>query len=346
MAENVNDSNDLNNPHDKFFKGAFSMLDVTYPLLVEFLPKDLLDKLDLNTLEIDPNSYINDELKETFSDLVWSCQLKNNQQQRKIAFLFEHKSYKPVYPHFQINDYQRNAWKTQIAANQVAAVIIEVVQGEGGFGVVSKAYLQELRKICTEKGIVLILDEVQSGFGRTGTWAAYEHFDVEPDLSTWAKSMGSGMPIGCVIGKTDIMDGINTGTIGGTYSGNPVCSAAALATIKYMEEIDINAHGQRVGKAVLKRFKQMAKKHPQIIGDVRGLGAMLAFEVVKNGDLNQPDADLTKKIIAKCNERGLIVISAGVNGNVIRTLSPLVITDKDLKRGLDILEEVVDELAR
>ena len=140
------------------------------------------------------------------------------------------------------------------------------------------------------------------------------------------------------------MDSINAGTIGGTYSGNPVCSAAALATIKYMEEIDINAHGQRVGKSVLKRFKKMAKKYPQIIGDVRGLGAMLAFEVVKNGDLNQPDADLTKQIIAQCNERGLIVISAGVNGNVIRTLSPLVISNKDLERGLDILEAVVDEL--
>ncbi len=235
-------------------------------------------------------------------------------------------------------------FNTQVPANQVAAVIIEVVQGEGGFGHVSKAYLQELRKVCTEKGIVLILDEVQSGFGRTGTWAAYEHFDVEPDLSTWAKSMGSGMPIGCVIGKANIMDSINAGTIGGTYSGNPVCSAAALATIKYMEEIDINAHGQRVGKAVLKRFKKMAKQFPDVIGDVRGLGAMLAFEVVKNGDLNQPDADLTKQIIAKCNERGLIVISAGVNGNVIRTLSPLVISDEDLMRGLDILEEVVEEL--
>ncbi len=127
MAENGNDSKDLNNPHDKFFKGAFSMLDVTYPLLVEFLPKDLLDKLDLNTLEIDPNSYIDDELKETFSDLVWSCRLKNNQQQRKIAFLFEHKSYKPAYPHFQINDYQRNAWKAQIAANQQPVPILPII---------------------------------------------------------------------------------------------------------------------------------------------------------------------------------------------------------------------------
>ena len=127
MTENVNDSNDLNNPHDKFFKGAFSMLDVTYPLLVAFLPKDLLDKLDLNTLEIDQNSYIDDELKETFSDLVWSCRLKNSQQERKIAFLFEHKSYKPAYPHFQINDYQRNAWKAQIAVDQQPVPILPIV---------------------------------------------------------------------------------------------------------------------------------------------------------------------------------------------------------------------------
>ena len=232
-------------------------------------------------------------------------------------------------------------FNTQVPASQVAAVILEVVQGEGGFNVVSKPYLQALRRICTEKGIVLILDEVQSGFGRTGKWAGYEHFEVVPDLSTWAKSMGSGMPIGCVIGTTEIMDAINPGTIGGTYAGNPVCAAASLATILYMEAIDINAHGVRVGTQVRERFEQWQKRFPERIGDVRGLGAMLAFEVVKNGDLAQPDADFTKKIIQYCNANGLIVISSGVNGNCIRTLSPLVISDADLQRGLDIIESAL-----
>ena len=235
-------------------------------------------------------------------------------------------------------------FNTYVPAHQVAAVIIEVVQGEGGFGHASKAYLTALREICTQKGIDLILEEVQSGFGRTGKWAAYEHFGIQPDLSTWAKSMGSGMPIGCVIGKTEIMDGINAGTIGGTYAGNPVCAAASLATIKYMEKIDINAHGQRVGKIVRQRFDSLHRKYPEIIADVRGIGAMLAFEVVENGDLNQPNPELTKRIIAGCNERGLIIISAGVNGNIIRTLSPLVISDADLIKGLDILEAVVEAL--
>jgi 4-aminobutyrate aminotransferase/(S)-3-amino-2-methylpropionate transaminase len=232
-------------------------------------------------------------------------------------------------------------FNTQVPASQVAAVILEVVQGEGGFNVVSKPYLHALRRICTEKGIVLILDEVQSGFGRTGAWAGYEHFEVIPDLSTWAKSMGSGMPIGCVIGKTEIMDAINAGTIGGTYAGNPVCAAASLATIRYMEDLDINAHGVRVGTQVRERFEQWQKRFPERIGDVRGLGAMLAFEVVKNGDLAQPDADFTKKIIQHCNANGLIVISSGVHGNCIRTLSPLVISDADLQRGLDIIESAL-----
>jgi 4-aminobutyrate aminotransferase/(S)-3-amino-2-methylpropionate transaminase len=232
-------------------------------------------------------------------------------------------------------------FNTQIPANQVAAVIMEVVQGEGGFSVVSRQYLQELRRICTEKGILLILDEVQSGFGRTGAWAGYQHFDVTPDLSTWAKSMGSGMPIGCVIGKTEVIDSINAGTIGGTYGGNPVCAAAALATIRYMEEINIVEKGQQVGRVVRERFEQLQQRFPQIISEVRGLGAMLAMELVQAD--GTPNPELTKKIIHRCHEKGLVIISAGVYGNVIRTLSPLVITMEELQEGLDILEESMVE---
>lgn len=238
-------------------------------------------------------------------------------------------------------DQLHHFFNTQIPANQVAAVIMEVVQGEGGFSVVSRQYLQELRRICTEKGILLILDEVQSGFGRTGAWAGYQHFDVTPDLSTWAKSMGSGMPIGCVIGKTEVIDSINAGTIGGTYGGNPVCSAAALATIRYMEEINIVEKGQQVGRVVRERFEQLQQRFPQVISEVRGLGAMLAMELVQAD--GSPNPELTKKIIHRCHEKGLVIISAGVYGNVIRTLSPLVITMEELQEGLDILEESIVE---
>jgi len=190
---------------------------------------------------------------------------------------------------------------------------------------------------------MLILDEVQSGFGRTGKWAAYEHFGVTPDISTWAKSMGSGMPIGCVIGKAHIMDSCKPSTIGGTYPGNPVCCAAALATIEYMEEININALGEKVGNIVRLRFNEMKAKFGAI-GDVRGLGAMMAFELVKNNDPFEPDADTCKKLIAYCASNGLIVINAGVNGNVIRVLSPLVISDALLNKGLDIIEKGLKEI--
>ena len=227
---------------------------------------------------------------------------------------------------------------TNVPASQAAAIIIEPVQGEGGFNVIPPKYLRGLRAICDKYGILLILDEVQSGFGRTGKWAAYQHYDVSPDISTWAKSLGSGMPIGAVMGKAHIMDACKPSTIGGTYPGNPVCCAAALATLDYMEEIDINALGERVGKIVRERFDQF-KKRFRAIGDVRGLGAMLAFELVKDGDSNLPDADLCKKLISYCADHGLIVINAGINGNIIRVLSPLVIEESLLNKGLNIIEE-------
>lgn len=232
---------------------------------------------------------------------------------------------------------------TNVAATQVAAIIIEPVQGEGGFNVVPVKYLQGLRKICNQFGIMLILDEVQSGFGRTGKWAAYQHFGVTPDISTWAKSMGSGMPIGCVIGKAEVMDSCQPSTLGGTYPGNPVCCAAAIATIKYMEEININALGEKVGNIVRERFNKMKEKFPAI-GDVRGLGAMMAFELVKNNNPFQPDGGTCKKLIAYCAAHGLIMINAGVNGNVIRILSPLVISEELLNRGLEIIEAGLQEL--
>lgn len=234
-------------------------------------------------------------------------------------------------------------FQTNVPATEVAAIILEPVQGEGGFNVIPGRYLKALRDICTQYGILLILDEVQSGFGRTGKWAAYQHYDVIPDLSTWAKSMGSGMPIGCVIGKAEIMDSCKPSTIGGTYPGNPVCCAAAIATIDYMKAININALGERVGEITRNRFIEMQSKYA-CIGDVRGLGAMLAFELVKNNDPFQPDGELCKKLIAYCAANGLIVISAGFNGNIIRVLSPLVIEEALLHKGLDIIETGLQQL--
>jgi 4-aminobutyrate aminotransferase / (S)-3-amino-2-methylpropionate transaminase / 5-aminovalerate transaminase len=221
---------------------------------------------------------------------------------------------------------------------QVAGIILEPVQGEGGFYVTPKRYLQALRDLCTEHGMMLILDEVQSGFGRTGKWAAYEHYGVLPDISCWAKSLGSGIPIAAVMGKAEIMDKAKPGTLGGTYAGNPVACAGALATLEYMEKIDINRKGEAVGKTVRAAFEKL-KTTCKAIGEVRGIGAMMAVELVKNGDPDQPDAALTKQWVDACAERGLFMISAGVYGNVIRVLCPLIIDQTTLKKGLTIMRE-------
>ena len=230
------------------------------------------------------------------------------------------------------------ALHTQVDSSQVAAVILELVQGEGGFVVAPKEYVKGLHKICRKHGILVIADEVQTGFGRTGSWAAYSHYDITPDISTWAKSMGSGMPIGAVVGRADVMDKTTKGTLGGTYLGNPVACAAAIATIQYMKKIKINVKGKSVGKTVMGFFKKLQKECSHI-GDVRGLGAMVAFELVKNSDPNQSDADLTKKLINACAENGLLIISAGTSGNVIRVLSPLTISPAHLQKGLNILRK-------
>ncbi|MEX2596041.1 MAG: aspartate aminotransferase family protein [Salibacteraceae bacterium] len=232
----------------------------------------------------------------------------------------------------------RESLMTTCDPYNIAAIIVEPVLGEGGFIPMPKAYMKELRTICDEFGIMLILDEVQSGFGRTGKWAAYQHYDVTPDLSTWAKSMGGGMPIGCVIGKAEIMDAASPGTIGGTYPGNPVCAAAALANIRYMKDIGINELGQKVGGICRERFEALSQKCPEI-GEVRGLGAMIAFPLVKENDPMKPDGQLCHDLMHACAKRGLILLSAGTHKNVIRVLSPLVITEKQLNRGLDIIEE-------
>jgi len=241
----------------------------------------------------------------------------------------------------------RKFFKTHVRAEDLAAIIIELVQGEGGFHVAPKKYVLGLREICDEYGICLIFDEVQTGFGRTAAWGAYQHFNVIPDLSTWAKSMGSGLPIGAVVGKSGIVDAAKPSTIGGTFIGNPVACAAALATIQYMEDIQINQKAAEVGRLILSRFKKLkSKDQKNCIGDVRGMGAMVAMEFVKNGDPEQPDADLCEQLIKACAKRNLIVISAGVFKNVLRILCPLTIEKENLIQGLDIIEEELEYLIK
>lgn len=225
-------------------------------------------------------------------------------------------------------------------ADEVAAVILEVVQGEGGFLPVPPAYLRGLREICNNYGIILIFDEVQSGFCRTGRWSAYDHYDVIPDLSTWAKSMGSGLPIGCVIGRADVMDAARPGTIGGTYGGNPVACAASLATIKLMEDLDLNSRAIEVGAKVRAAFESLRSK-TSVVGDVRGLGAMIALELCYDQDANKPAGPIVADALVRCRDEGVLVLPAGAHGNIIRTLSPLVIEDADLDRALDIMTQSV-----
>jgi len=237
-------------------------------------------------------------------------------------------------------DRLRAAFQDTIAPEQVAAIIIEPIQGEGGFHVAPAAYLRGLRDLCDRHGIVLIFDEVQSGFCRTGRWAGYEHSGVTPDLSPWAKAMGGGMPIACVIGNADVMDKVTPGTLGGTYGGNPVSCAAALAAISRMEQLDLNARATAIGVMIRERFSAMAEQTEAIV-DIRGLGAMMAMEFCEDGDTARPAGALVRKIMDDCRENGLLIIAAGVGGNVIRTLTPLVIPDEVLSRGLDILESAV-----
>jgi 4-aminobutyrate aminotransferase/(S)-3-amino-2-methylpropionate transaminase len=227
-----------------------------------------------------------------------------------------------------------------VDVKSVAAIILEPIQGEGGFNPIPKEYLKGLRAFCDEHGIMLIFDEVQSGFCRTGHWASWQHYGVQPDISTYAKSMGSGLPIAAVVGRAEVMDAAAPGSIGGTYIGSPVCCAAALATIKYMKEIDLNQKAKEVGNIIRNRLEILMKTRPEI-GDVRGIGAMIAIEFVNNNDPRQPNAEICSKIVKGCAENGLILLSAGTHKNIIRILSPLVITLEQLDMGMSILENEI-----
>lgn len=238
----------------------------------------------------------------------------------------------------------RQAFVNVVAPGNLAAVLIEVVQGEGGFVPAPFEYLRGLRRICDEHGVLLIIDEIQTGFCRTGRWAAYEHAGIRPDLSTWAKAMGGGLPIAAVVGRAEVLDACAPGTLGGTYGGNPVACAASLATIQVMEDEGLCERAVRIGNVLRDRFLDLQARCP-LIGDVRGLGAMTAIELVLDGDPNKPATDVVKQLVDACEKRGLLIVPSGSYGNIVRILCPLVIPDEQLERGLDVLEGELLRLA-
>jgi len=241
----------------------------------------------------------------------------------------------------EVKKAMQHLFKADIEPARVAAIIFEPVQGEGGFNVIQAEAVQWLRALCDEHGIVLIADEVQTGFGRTGKLYAMAHFGVVPDIIVTAKSLAAGMPLSAVTGRAEIMDAPAPGGLGGTYAGNPMAVAAAHAVIDVMAEERLPERGARLGDKLKARLEAMRPKVPQIF-DVRGLGAMVAVEFNQPGT-DQPDADFTKRVQAKALARNLILLSCGVNANVLRFLFPLTTSDKIFDEALDILESALRE---
>jgi 4-aminobutyrate aminotransferase / (S)-3-amino-2-methylpropionate transaminase / 5-aminovalerate transaminase len=229
------------------------------------------------------------------------------------------------------------ALKTVVAPTDLAAIIIEPVLGEGGFVVPPPSFLHELRALADAHGIVLIIDEVQSGFGRTGKMFAIEHVGIEPDLMTLAKSMGAGMPLAAVVGRASLMDTIQPGGVGGTYGGNPVACAAALEAIEIIERLVSSGHAAQLGARLRERLDRMAARHV-IIGDVRGVGAMQAIELVRDRTTREPAAPETSALVAAVRARGVLLFPAGTYGNVVRFLMPLTTTFDELDEGLDVVD--------
>lgn len=234
------------------------------------------------------------------------------------------------------------------APDTIAAIVVEPLQGEGGFIPAPIEWIKAVRKICDEHGILLVADEVQSGFCRTGRMFASEYWreaGVCPDILATAKSIAAGMPLSAVVTRAEIMDAVPAGTIGGTYGGNAMSCAACLKAIEFMEKNKLAERSVEIGRKVTGRYEAMKEKY-SCIGDVRGLGAMIGLEFVKDKETKEPDAALVKALIQKCAAKGLLVESAGIYGNVIRFLAPLVITDSQLDAGLDIMEESIKELSK
>ncbi len=234
-------------------------------------------------------------------------------------------------------------FQSEVPAEDVAAIVMELVQGEGGFVIPSSRFVQGVREICDKHGILFIADEIQTGFGRTGKMFACEHHGLVPDIMTMSKSIAAGVPISAVTGRAEIMDAAGPGEIGGTYGGSPLGCVAALEVIKLMESENLASRANVIGEKIISRFNALKEKY-RCIGDVRGLGAMCAVEIVKDRRSKEPDKITTTQIIEACYKHGVIVLSAGLYSNVIRTLCPLVITDDQLDEALDAIEIAFDSV--
>jgi 4-aminobutyrate aminotransferase/(S)-3-amino-2-methylpropionate transaminase len=234
----------------------------------------------------------------------------------------------------------RQAFLTVVAAEDVAAIVFEPVQGEGGFIPATREFVEGLRLICDEHGIVLVCDEVQSGFARTGRFFAIEHFGVEPDLITVAKSIAMGLPLSAVLGKAAIMDAPVEGGVGGTFVGNPVAQAAALAVLDVIEDEGLAERSTALGETIRARMETWQQRFTQV-GDVRGLGSMLAIELVDDRESKQPATELTSRVMLEALGRGLLLLRSGVHGNCIRVLVPLVISDPELEEALQVWEDAL-----
>jgi 4-aminobutyrate aminotransferase/(S)-3-amino-2-methylpropionate transaminase len=245
----------------------------------------------------------------------------------------------------QTLDALETLFKADVDPKRIAAMIIEPVQGEGGFYIAQAELLQGLRRICDEHGIVMIVDEVQTGFARTGKLFAIEHSGVQPDMVTMAKSLAGGFPLSAVTGKAEIMDAPGPGGLGGTYGGNPLACAAANAVLDVIEEEGLCARADAIGELLVNRIKQLQDSNSLkgVVGDIRALGAMVAMELVAGGEADRPDPDLAKALVARSAQKGLVLLSCGVRGNVIRFLVPLTASDELVNEGMDILGEALRE---
>jgi 4-aminobutyrate aminotransferase/(S)-3-amino-2-methylpropionate transaminase len=233
------------------------------------------------------------------------------------------------------------AFLTQVAPENVAAIVMEPVLGEGGFVVAPPEFVQGVRTICDEHGIVFVVDEVQTGYGRTGRMWAIQHYDVEPDLMVVAKSIAGGLPLSGVIGKAEIMDAPEDSAIGGTYVGNPVAQAAALAVLDVFNEENLVERAGVIGETIRSRMEAWQQRW-DAIGDVRGLGAMLAIELVLDPETKEPDADRATAVVEEAAQNGLLLIKSGIYGNCIRVLTPLVVTDAELDEALGVWEQALE----
>jgi 4-aminobutyrate aminotransferase/(S)-3-amino-2-methylpropionate transaminase len=238
-------------------------------------------------------------------------------------------------------DALERALSTQVAAETVAAIVVEPVQGEGGFIPAPPEFMEGLRAICDREGILLVVDEVQTGFGRTGRMFAIEHYGVEPDLITVAKSMAAGLPLSGVVGKAEIMDSLWDNAVGGTYVGNPVALAAAVAVLDVFEEEGLVERAQRIGDTVRARMLAWQERFAAI-GNVRGVGAMLAVEYVEDRVTKEPAPGIASRVAEEAALRGLLLLKAGIHSNCNRVLCPLVITDAELEEGLAAWEEALE----